>query len=263
MGATRGSGAPAPSPPSGRHTADSQRIPLTRDEVIATALRIIDARGFHELTMRGLARELGVFPAAVYWHAGTKAEVLGLVSEQVIEEIDLPDDSLDWQDWILELGHRARAVLGSHPRFASYFITNIQISGRMLVLADAALGTLYRAGFRGEDLVEAYNALFGAAFSWTAGEFADERETADAGTGEQEIATRLGEAPEGEFANLREHWGVIADRIYGVRWSSGRTRPMDSSFDRMLRTLVDGFAARLERAAPASGSLRHAGERRD
>jgi len=216
---------------------------LSRDQVVETALRLIDAHGFHELSMRGLARELGVYPAAVYWHAGNKAELLALVSERVMQEIELPDDGLDWQTWMLELGLRARRVLGDHPRFASYFITNIQISGRMLLLADAAIGTLARAGFRGSDLVEAYNAIFGAAFSWTAGEFAEEAESMSDAAIETELLERLAEAGEEEYAHVRAHWSIIADRVYGVRWSSGRSKPMDASFERMLRTLIAGFAA--------------------
>jgi len=217
---------------------------LSRDQVVETALRLIDAHGFHELSMRGLARELGVYPAAVYWHAGNRAELLALVSERVMQEIELPDDSLDWQAWLLELGLRARRVLGGHPRFASYFITNIQISGRMLLLADAAIGKLAQAGFRGDDLVEAYNSIFGAAFSWTAGEYAEEAESSS-DQAEAELLGRLAEAAEDEYAHVRAQWPAVADRVYGVRWSSGRSKPMDASFERMLRTLIAGFAAQL------------------
>ena len=206
-------------------------------------MRLIDEQGFYELSMRGLARELGVFPAAVYWHAGTKSEVLALVSERVLSEIELPDiDEADWQAWMLELGLRSRAVLGRHPRFASYFITNIQASMRSLVLTDRVLDVLYGAGFRGQDLVEAYNALFGASFSWTAGEFAEE----DSSSAQEEIMRLVEEAGPESLQRMRELWPLVANRVYGLRWSSGAALPMDSSFERMLRTLIDGFAARLE-----------------
>ncbi|HWL60891.1 MAG TPA: TetR/AcrR family transcriptional regulator [Microbacteriaceae bacterium] len=244
MGGSGGAAAASARPP--RNRKGVTRAPLSRHEVVETALRLIDEHGFYELSMRGLARELGVFPAAVYWHAGTKSELLALVSERVMEEIELPDESLDWQDWMLDLGLRVRSVLGHHPRFASYFITNIQINGRMLVLADATIGTLSRAGFRNEELIYAYNALFGAAFSWTAGEFAEEMDPRHDGDGKAQVAARLAEAGADEFVNVRAHWSVVADRVYGVRWRSGRTRPMDASFERMLRTLIAGFAAQLE-----------------
>lgn len=252
MATVQGASSSQAAPRTTKRAIGPDRPPLTRDQVVETALRLIDEQGFYELSMRGLARELGVFPAAVYWHAGNKAELLALVSERVMEEIEIPDAALGWEEWMLELGLRARRVLGHHPRFASYFITNIQISGRMLELADATIGTLVRAGFRGQDLVEAYNAIFGASFSWTAGEFAEEMDTAVEKAGEAEITARLAGAPDDEFPNVRAHWDLIADRVYGVRWSSGRSNPMDSSFERMLRTLIEGFAARLRAAAPLS-----------
>jgi len=229
---------------SSRGQRSPDAAPLSRDEVVGTALRIIDERGLHELTMRALARELGVFPAAVYWHAGTKAEVLALVSDRVLAEIEPPDAALDWQDWFLELGLRVRRILGAHPRFASYFVTNIQVSGRMLVLADAAIGTLARAGFRDEELVEAYNALFGTAFNWAAGEFAEDLEAPGADVAEIEALRAA--VPVDTLPHLNEHWSVVANRVYGVRWSSGRTQSMASSYERVLRTLIAGFARRLD-----------------
>ena len=218
-----------------------------------TALEIIDAQGFYALSMRGLARRLKVFPAAVYWHAGTKSELLALVSERVLEEIDIPNvDILGWQDWTLELGLRVRRVLGRHPRFASYFVTNIQVSRRALELTDATVGVLHRAGFRGQDLVDAYNSLFGSAFSWAAGEFADEDDVQDASlrSGQEGIEGLLADAGPRDLVNIRENWPTIANRIYGLRWSSGLSNPMDLSFERMLRTLIDGFAARLAQQEP-------------
>src|SRR5699024_11806323 len=67
-----------------------------------------------------LARKLVVYPTTLYWHAGTKAQLLALVSQRVLEEIDLPDEAdYDWQQWMLILGKRVRKVLGAHPRFAA------------------------------------------------------------------------------------------------------------------------------------------------
>ena len=153
---------------------NATRPQLSRAEVVATALRIIDIEGFHALTMRALARKLDVFPTAVYWHAGTKSELLALISEEVLQEIQVPEtDECDWKEWILLLGLRSRDVLGRHPRFAAYFVTNIQVSLGSLRLADTVLGILSRAGFQGEDLADAYNVLFGSIFGWTGGELAE------------------------------------------------------------------------------------------
>lgn len=224
----------------------SGQRPLSQAEVVETALKTIDDGGLHSLSMRGLAKKLGVFPASVYWHAGTKSELLTLLSERVLDEIKVPSvDEHDWKEWFLLLGLRTREVLGRHPRFASYFVTNIQVSRNSLALADSSVQMLLRAGFRGQGLIDAYNVVFGTVFGWSAGEFAvapDDYEVA----GRDEIERRLAAAEPDEFPALREHWPVLANRVYMLRWSSGSSNPMDSSFEVMLRTLIDGLAARLE-----------------
>jgi len=221
---------------------------LSQAQVVETALETIDGQGLHSLSMRGLAKKLGVFPASVYWHAGTKSELLTLVSERVLDEITIPPvDEHDWKEWFLLLGLRSREVLGRHPRFASYFVTNIQVSRKSLALADSSMQVLLRAGFRGQGLIDAYNVLFGTVFGWSAGEFAVAPDDFEA-AGRDEIERRLADAGPDEFPALREHWPELANRVYMLRWSSGSSNPMESSFELMLRTLIDGLAARLEGA---------------
>jgi AcrR family transcriptional regulator len=56
---------------------------VTRDDVIDTALDIVETDGGDALTMRGLAARLGVAPTTVYWHVGPRDElVLAVVRRQ-------------------------------------------------------------------------------------------------------------------------------------------------------------------------------------
>jgi TetR/AcrR family transcriptional regulator, tetracycline repressor protein len=56
----------------------------TRDDVVETALRILDEFGLADLSMRRLAGVLDVQPSALYWHVPNKQTLLGLVSDQII-----------------------------------------------------------------------------------------------------------------------------------------------------------------------------------
>ena len=49
---------------------------LTRDEIIAAALGLIDEHGVEHLTMRRLGERLGVDPMAVYHHLPNKTVIL-------------------------------------------------------------------------------------------------------------------------------------------------------------------------------------------
>jgi AcrR family transcriptional regulator len=47
------------------------RRSLSRTEIVNAALRYVDEHGLDALTMRALAKEIGVYPTALYWHIGT------------------------------------------------------------------------------------------------------------------------------------------------------------------------------------------------
>ena len=50
----------------------NDRIPLSRDLVLAGAIRVADAGGIGALTIRTLAQELGVKPISVYHYVATR-----------------------------------------------------------------------------------------------------------------------------------------------------------------------------------------------
>jgi AcrR family transcriptional regulator len=76
----------------------------TRDDVVETALRILDEFGLADLSMRRLAGVLDVQPSALYWHVSNKQTLLALVSDQIIDRARVvdheafnQDGSLDWK----------------------------------------------------------------------------------------------------------------------------------------------------------------------
>src|SRR6185295_15767085 len=73
------------------------RVPLTRELVLQTALRLADQGGLESLSMRKLGQELGVEAMAVYYHFANKDEVLDGIVDLVWGEIDLPVAGADWK----------------------------------------------------------------------------------------------------------------------------------------------------------------------
>jgi AcrR family transcriptional regulator len=69
----------------------------TRDDVVETALRILDEFGLADLSMRRLAGVLDVQPSALYWHVPNKQTLLALVADQIIERAAPVETSDDWQ----------------------------------------------------------------------------------------------------------------------------------------------------------------------
>jgi len=65
-------------------------VALSRDQVIATAVDLLRRYGLGDLSMRRLARELGVAPGALYWHVANKQELLVEVADVLLAEIPTP-----------------------------------------------------------------------------------------------------------------------------------------------------------------------------
>ena len=70
--------------------------PLTRGQVVATALQIIDNDGVEALSMRRLARALGRDPMALYRHAENKTALLDAVVETVLAPLTVDATDPDW-----------------------------------------------------------------------------------------------------------------------------------------------------------------------
>jgi len=128
---------------------DQDRRPqLTRERVVAEALRVIAEEGVQALTMRSLAARLGVVPGALYHHVRNKEQLQDLVLDGVLAEVDCHvDPSLPWAERIKLLAHRLRAVLEDHPGVAAILKTRDPLGPHSLALAEAFLAPLQAAGF--------------------------------------------------------------------------------------------------------------------
>ena len=67
------------------------RDTLTRDQIVTAAIGLLDAEGLEGLNMRALGTRLGSAATAVYWHVGSKENLIALAADQVWNEITLSD----------------------------------------------------------------------------------------------------------------------------------------------------------------------------
>jgi AcrR family transcriptional regulator len=66
--------------------------PLQREQIVSTALALVDRDGLKALSMRRLGAELGVDPMAIYYHLPDKQALLDAIVEAVMAGIDLSVD---------------------------------------------------------------------------------------------------------------------------------------------------------------------------
>src|SRR5215475_10267794 len=87
------------------------RPQLSRDLIVETAIRLLDADGLDGVSMRRVADELGTGPASLYAHVANKEELLDLVLDRVLAEVELPEpDPARWQEQLREIGRQTYRV---------------------------------------------------------------------------------------------------------------------------------------------------------
>lgn len=228
-----------------RRGRQAARNPLSRAEVIDAALHYVDLHGLDALTMRALAKEMGVYPTALYWHTGTKAQLVAAVSARVLEDIVLPADrGTAWDEWLTEVARLCRQAMHRHPNLAPILGSQLVVSTTAVPFVERVVGVLERAGFSGRDLVEAYNAVVGFVLGWVTLELSSVPADVEEGW-QKEYAGQLRTVSPNTFPALTRNLGLLENNAFLVRWDSGRDRPMDRSFETTLELLILGLRAKL------------------
>jgi predicted RNase H-like nuclease len=125
----------------------SARPPLTRDRVVGEAVALADESGLAGLSMRALARRLGVEAMSLYHHVPGKDALLDAMVDAVFGEMHLPDVSGDWRRELRARSVSGRAVLLRH-RWAVGMMDSRRAPGPLsLRHHDAVLGCLLTARF--------------------------------------------------------------------------------------------------------------------
>ena len=136
-----------------------KRVPLSRERVMLGALEVADRGGIGSLTIRSLARELGVKPMAVYYHVANKEQILDGIVDLVFSEIELPSPGGDWRAEMRARAISARAVLKDHPWAIGLLQSRIIPGPAALRHHDAVIGTLRAGGFSVQTTAHAYALL--------------------------------------------------------------------------------------------------------
>lgn len=148
------------------------RETLTREQIINTAISLLDNGDVKSLNMRQLGQALGGATTAVYWHVPSKKDLLGLAVDHTWKEVALPDyKSMGWREAAQVLAQGTYSLIASHPWLMVAMIDYGAYGVNRAKHQKHCYETLQEAGFRGTSLDAAVNTLltftFGAAFAGT------------------------------------------------------------------------------------------------
>ncbi|WP_149361521.1 TetR/AcrR family transcriptional regulator [Lolliginicoccus suaedae] len=217
--------------PATGQAARRARPGLTREQILATAIRLADHSGTTGLTMRALAKELGVEAMSLYHHIANKDALLDAMVDHVFSEISLPCPEAGWREGMLQRARSARATLREHPWALGLMDSRSTPGPATLRHHDAVLGCLRRNGFtiplaaRAVSLLDSY--IYGFVLQESALPFANADELAT-------IAEGILAAPAiaEEYPHLTE---LITEHALKPGYAYG------DEFDRGLDLILDGL----------------------
>ena len=133
---------------------------ITRDNIIRAAVEIVSAGGYEQMTIRGLAAQLGVAPMSLYRHIRDKDDLLDEVVDRLLAPAWRPSAATDdWQAWLIEAAARLRHFLVSQPAALHVYLSHPVVSPAAIERMNTMLDVLRRAGADEETTRRAYGAL--------------------------------------------------------------------------------------------------------
>jgi AcrR family transcriptional regulator len=126
------------------------KIPiLSRRGIAETALAIIDADGLDSLSMRTLARRLGVEAGSLYHHIRSRDALLDEVISLINEEVDLAPLRAPgrWQDRLATFARSYHAAFSAHPEMVAVAMRRPIQTRTALELFEAEFALLADAGW--------------------------------------------------------------------------------------------------------------------
>src|ERR1700722_1756382 len=176
---------------------------LTRDGIIATALRLMRAEGLDRPTMRRLAQELDTGAASLYVYVRNAAELHAAMLEDLLGQIDLSPVTAagDWRDRLVEVLSSYTAILYTYPGLAQSALVTRPNGPAYFGLADGILALLDAGGIPGDRAAWAMDLLLHFATS-TAVEQGTRERAVDARDEDEALAAALRDAPADQFPHI-------------------------------------------------------------
>lgn len=132
---------------------------LTPERLVVATLAVLDRDGLAALTMRAVAKELGMATMSLYRYVSDKDELEALVVDHLLAGISLTVPPGDWRSRLTELLARLRSAVVEHPATVPLLLRHRHSAPASLAWVEATLAVLTEAGFDGQRRVVAQRTI--------------------------------------------------------------------------------------------------------
>lgn len=137
-----------------------RREPLSRERVLRAAIDLADREGITALSMRSLAREIGVEAMSLYHYVERKEDLLAALGDMVMQEIELPKARpSEWKTAVRRMAVSYHAALGRHSWSHALAAVPTRVGPATLAYMEWVLRTLRGGGFSARMTHHAYHIL--------------------------------------------------------------------------------------------------------
>src|ERR1700689_1337862 len=137
------------------------RDTLTRDQIVASAVGLLDEDGLDGLNMRALGKRLESAATAVYWHVGSKDNLVNLAVDSAWHEIALPDLlAMGWREAARAMATELHSMLARHPWVLHTFGSYLTYGHGKARYDDANMAIYEMAGFAGAQVDQAITTVY-------------------------------------------------------------------------------------------------------
>ena len=137
-----------------------RREPLSRERVVRAAIDLADRDGIAALSMRSLAREVGIEAMSLYHYVERKEDLLAALGDMVMQEIELPEAGPgEWRSAVRRMAVSYHKALGRHAWFHELTVGPAGLGPGTMAYMEWVLGTLRRGGFSARMTHHAYHIL--------------------------------------------------------------------------------------------------------
>ena len=207
--------------------------PLSREQIVRTALAVVDRDGLKGLSMRRLGAELGVDPMAVYYHIPNKEALLDAIVEAVMASIDLTVDHAEdsCEERVMCAAIAYREAMLAHANALPIVLSRGPATAAALRPVDLLTGILRAAGLPPAEAFAGMNVIAAAVRGFTGMLASGDKKPA-----REQMEAMARSFPTGEFPHLREAMPFAFEFA-------------DRGFDFGIRALARGLLAEAESMA--------------
>ncbi|MFN8628781.1 MAG: TetR/AcrR family transcriptional regulator C-terminal domain-containing protein [Chloroflexota bacterium] len=142
-------------------------VPLSRERVVAAALRVADADGIDAVSMRRLGQELDVEAMSLYKHVAGKDDILDALVDAVMAEVPVPPADGPWRPAVRQASLDLHAALLRHPWAVPVMESRRNPGPTRLRYLDTIVGLLLGAGFDTLGVGDAFMAIDSLVYGFT------------------------------------------------------------------------------------------------